>query len=72
MAGFKSAVDTKINDYIDDHELQIPKFNGNNYFFQPNYHDHILRNNLDSHNISDYIKNNPLNWKKDKFHSNQV
>jgi hypothetical protein len=72
MAGFKSAVNTKINDYIDDHELQTPKFNRNNYFFQPNYHDHILRNNLGNHNILNFIKSNPLNWKKDKFHSNQV
>ncbi len=41
MAGFKSAVNTKIDDYIDENQLSIPKYNRNNHFFQPNYHDHI-------------------------------
>lgn len=34
LAGFKSAVNTKIDDYIDANNLNIPKYNRNNgYFF---------------------------------------
>jgi hypothetical protein len=67
IAGFKSSVNTKIDDYIDEHQLNIPKYNRNNHFFQPNYHDHIIRNEMEYQNISNYIKNNPFNWKNDKF-----
>ena len=68
IAGFKSAVNTKIDDYIDAHNLNIPKYNRRNHFFQPNYHDHIIRNNLEYQNISNYIINNPANWDKDTLH----
>ena len=36
IAGFKSSVNSKIDDYIDDNQLTIPKYNKNNHFFQPN------------------------------------
>ncbi len=67
LAGFKSAVNSKIDDYIDQHNLNIPKYNRNNHFFQPNYHDHIIRNEQSYQRISDYIINNPANRKGDKF-----
>lgn len=69
MAGFKSAVNSKIDDYIDQHYLNIPKFNRNNHFFQPNYHDHIIRDEQSYQRISDYIKNNPEKWANDKFYT---
>lgn len=47
----KSAVNTKIDDYIDEHQLDIPKYNRNNHFFQPNYHDHITQNDIDYERI---------------------
>jgi putative transposase len=68
IAGFKSAVNTKIDDYIDEQQLDIPKYNKNNHFFQPNYHDHIIRNNSEYRAIAKYIANNPLKWNNDKFH----
>lgn len=68
MAGFKSAVNTKIDDYIDEKYLNIPKYNRNNHFFQPNYHDHIIRNEVEYHRIKNYIINNPANWEKDTLH----
>ncbi len=61
VAGFKSAVNSKIDNYIDEHCLTIPKYNRNNHFFQPNYHDHIIRNNSEFQIISNYIANNPMN-----------
>lgn len=37
------------------------------YFqWQRNYYEHIIRNNNDLNNISEYIKTNPLNWEHDK------
>ena len=68
IAGFKSAVNTKIDDYIDEHQLDIPKYNKNNHFFQPNYHDHIIRNEIEYQNSSNYIINNPSKWTEDKFY----
>jgi putative transposase len=65
IAGFKSAVNTKIDDYIDEKLLKIPKYNRNNHFFQPNYHDHIIRNEGEYQRIKNYIINNPANWGKD-------
>jgi putative transposase len=67
IAGFKSAVNTKIDDYIDEYKLSLPKYNRNNHFFQPNYHDHIIRDNIEYQRIKRYIINNPLNWGKDTF-----
>ena len=69
IAGFKSAVNTKIDDYIDEHHLTIPKYTRNNHFFQPNYHDHIIRNNFEYQTIQNYIANNPMNWNNDKFYA---
>ena len=69
IAGFKSSVNTKIDDYIDQQKLTIPKYNKKNPFFQPNYHDHIIRNDIEYQNISNYIINNPKNWTKDSLHS---
>jgi REP element-mobilizing transposase RayT len=69
VAGFKSAVNSKIDDYIDENHLNIPKYNRNNHFFQPNYHDHIIRNNIEYRRIKEYIINNPFNWNEDKFYN---
>ena len=67
MGGFKSAINSKIDDFIDENNLDIPKHNRNNHFFQPNYHDHIIRNINEYQRIKNYIKNNPSNWTDDKF-----
>ena len=70
MAGFKSAVNSKIDDYIDEQRKNgrpsvSTKYNRNNHFFQPNYHDHIIRNEGEYQRIKNYIINNPANWGKD-------
>ncbi len=38
------------------------------FAWQPRYHDHIIRDEKAYENISNYIRNNPKNWSKDKFH----
>ncbi|CAD0008205.1 transposase [Flavobacterium salmonis] len=67
IAGFKSAVNNKIDDYIDEHHLPIPKYNKQNHFFQPNYHDHIVRNDFEYQRIANYIIQNPIVWENDKL-----
>ncbi|MBA4299913.1 hypothetical protein SAMN03080617_04055 [Algoriphagus alkaliphilus] len=69
LAGFKSAVNSRIDDFIDLHHLKIPKYNRNNHFFQPNYHDHIIRNDGEYQRIKNYIIQNPKKWNDDKFKS---
>jgi putative transposase len=67
IAGFKSAVNSKIDDYIDANNLDIPKYNRNNHFWQPNYYDRIIQNNESYIRARQYIINNPKKWGKDKF-----
>lgn len=67
MAGFKSTVNSKIDDTIDERGLNIPKYNKSNHFFQPNYHDHIIRNNKEYTRIKQYIINNPVKWEEDSL-----
>jgi len=67
IAGFKSAVNSKIDNYIDNNNLNIAKYNRNNHFFQPNYYDHIIRNENEYQRISQYIINNPVKWENDKL-----
>ena len=67
IAGFKSSVNSKIDNYIDTHELEMVKFNRNNPFFQRNYYDHIIQNPADYENTKYYIQNNVKNWKDDEL-----
>ena len=39
------------------------------FAWQPRYHDHLIRGNADMTKITDYIINNPLNWRKDCFYT---
>ena len=70
IAGYKSAVLTKIDDFIDDNQLSISKFNRANPLWQPRYHDHIIRNEKSYHRIRNYILSNPENWEDDLDHPN--
>ena len=36
--------------------------------WQYNYHDHVIRNDAEHQRIKNYIRNNPLKWKDDKFY----
>tara|TARA_R110002050_G_scaffold11122_2_gene37815 strand:- start:18061 stop:18654 length:594 start_codon:yes stop_codon:yes gene_type:complete len=65
VAGFKSGVNSSIDDFIDANKLKTDKFNRNNHFFQPDYYDHIIRNKSDYFRIKKYIENNPSKWAED-------
>jgi putative transposase len=47
-------------------QLGWTPFNGK--LWQRNYWEHIIRDEPSYHRISNYIINNPKNWKDDKFH----
>jgi len=40
--------------------------NGNLFFWQRNYYEHIIRNEIELEKIREYIVNNPLNWAEDE------
>ncbi|MCI5221933.1 MAG: hypothetical protein D3924_04495 [Candidatus Electrothrix sp. AR4] len=39
--------------------------------WQPNYWEHIIRNEIELHRIREYIKNNPIRWQEDALHPDQ-
>ena len=57
IGSYKSAVTKSCN------RLGLP------FAWQTRFHDHIIRNDESFQRISEYIKNNPVNWKDDKFYS---
>ena len=55
------------NDYIRGvKNLGWQPFDGK--LWQRNYYEHIIRDEKSYNNISNYIINNPLNWREDKFY----
>jgi len=70
IAGYKSSVTTKINNFIDENPLILPqfdvdrKFNRKNRLWQTNYYDHIIRNQEGYRRIKYYIINNAKNHGK--------
>ncbi|HAL80914.1 MAG TPA: hypothetical protein DCO83_00710, partial [Mucilaginibacter sp.] len=56
LRGFKSAVTTYAR------KNNIP------FDWQARFHDHIISTNNEYLRITDYIENNPQNWRKDKFY----
>ena len=36
-------------------------------FWQPKFHDRIIRNQYELYKIKEYIKDNPKNWYKDRY-----
>lgn len=67
VGGFKSRAITKIDDFIDFHQLDIAKYNRKNPLWQADYHDHIIRNKVSYWKIKNYIIDNPTNWDKDSL-----
>ncbi len=72
IGGYKSVINTKIDDYIDEHNLNIPQYNRNNHFFLSNYNDRVIRDKDEYWRIKHYIKNNPKNWLNDSLNHNNA
>ncbi len=58
IRGFKSAVTT---------QARIMGYD--NFEWQSRFHDHIIRDESSFERIETYIRNNPANWKDDRFYS---
>lgn len=69
VAGFKSTTIKQIDDWIDANNLSMLKYNKHNPLWQANYHDHIIRNEIEYRNISRYIVCNPIKWTNDSLQS---
>lgn len=59
VAGFKSAATKRIN---------LARNTPGKKVWQDRFHDHIIKDNNGYQNIHNYIQNNPLTWKDDRFH----
>ena len=82
IRGFKGATTKRIKKYIRDldqgkGELQfaptgiVPTgIDLSRSVWQRNYYEHIIRNKKSHHIISNYIRNNPANWRNDRFYKN--
>lgn len=57
IRGFKSAVTT------------FARKNHLPFDWQPRFHDHVIRNEIEYQRITNYIRNNPAQWTEDKFYS---
>ena len=40
--------------------------------WQRNYYEHIILNEKSYNNISEYINNNPINWREDRFYEKEI
>ncbi len=61
IAGFKAACTRRIRELTGDPQLAV---------WQPRFHDHIVRANPNLNALREYIRNNPLNWTKDRENPN--
>ena len=57
IRGFKSSVTT------------YARKNNIEFDWQERFHDHVIRNDVEHERIKNYIKNNVVNWKGDKFYA---
>jgi REP element-mobilizing transposase RayT len=58
VAGFKSAVKTRINEFRGTPRAPV---------WQENYHEHVIRNPHELEILRDYIRHNPLRWACDRY-----
>ena len=77
IRGYKGATTKRIKEYSRGElhcrgELQFARtelMDLDKSIWQRNYYEHIIRNDRALYNITNYIINNPQEWKKDKHHS---
>jgi putative transposase len=50
------------------HQRRSIRLKGDDYLWQRNYYEHIIRNESSYQRISEYITNNPINWKNDEMY----
>ncbi|UXN37669.1 hypothetical protein N8E87_04160 [Avibacterium paragallinarum] len=55
IRGYKGAVTSRLKEYLGEN------------IWQRNYYEHIIRNEKSYLKIAEYISNNPITWKNDRF-----
>jgi putative transposase len=63
VAGFKSVFTMRINQL-----RNTPKMP----FWQPRFHDRIIRDEIELYNVRNYILKNPIIWKEDDFYQDRA
>ena len=71
VSSFKSSTVSKVDDWIDESNVDIPKFNRENPLWQRNYYDNIIKDEQEFMNVSNYIIANPKNWNDDKDYNGE-
>ena len=73
---FQKMIPRSIGSIVKGFKIGVTKWYRNNMvgaenflpvIWQRNYYEHIIRNEISYHKISEYIINNPNNWKEDDF-----
>lgn len=60
-----------LGNFLTHYKSLVTKSINKNYdinVWQRNYYEHIIRNEKEMYLIIEYIRNNPINWKKDSLH----
>jgi len=69
---FQKMIPRSIGSIVKGFKIGVTKWFRNNTdigkIWQRNYHEHIIRDEQSYKRISEYIINNPKNWKEDNFH----
>lgn len=63
----KNTVSAMVGSYKSAVKRQANRL-GLEFFWQSNFHDHIVRDDSEYQRINDYIENYPLRWHSDKFY----
>jgi len=66
----KDSLSLIINQYKGSVTRFAHKNGFDDFFWQPRFYEHIIRNDNDLHRIRTYIRNNPLKWSIDKYNNN--
>lgn len=72
---FSKPIKNSLSMIINQYKGSLKRYcNKNNIFFewQPRFYENIVKDEISLNNIRNYIKNNPLNWDKDKNNENFV
>jgi len=66
----KDSLSLIINQYKGSVTRFAHKNGFDDFFWQPRFYEHIIRNDNDLHRIRTYIRNNPLKWSIDEYNNN--
>ncbi len=70
---FQKTIKNSISSIIQSYKAALTRWckknNQTEFKWQRNYYEHVIRNDKELHLIQQYIMDNPIAWKKDKYNS---